>query len=245
MAYGKRYTGYKRSRYSRSYPRKRTAMSGRYRYANNITLTNRYTRIGKVSLRDVELKYKDSTHDHATADIGPDHNDAAAKSAVSQLCLIAANADPDGRIGRKIVVKEIQGTVIATMNAHQSDVLKITVVQDRQCNGAAIAASDVFSGKQIVDFPQISNSKRFNILAMKMKSLNWTASQANADGTAYSNGETRAVLSFKIPCNIEINYLDAASTIDKIRSNNICVIFQTREGKTAVASRWRLRFSDI
>ena len=223
-------------------------MSGRYRYANNITLTNRYTRIGKTTLRDVELKYFDTTHDVAATSSNVNNNPIigmgpeATSRKVVQLNLVPAGNLPSERIGRKIVVKEIAGNIIFTMNAHQSDVVKVSVVQDRQCNGAELTADSVFTGTRLVDFPQLANSQRYNILAMKMKSINWTGL---GDDNGPANGETRAVMSFKIPCNIEINFSDAAGAIASVRSNNLCVIFQSRDGKTKAESRWRIRYSDI
>jgi len=245
MAYGRRYSGYKRKGgYRSGYSRKRTAMRGAGRYAGNLTLTNRYTARNKVSLRDVELKYFDSTHDANADTVGPDSGGGAVNK-VGQLCVIAAGPNPDQRIGRKIVVKEICGNVELVMNAHQSDIVRVCVVQDRQANGAVLTADSVFTGKKIDDFPSIPNSNRFNILAMKIKTMNWTASQANNDGSAWSNGETKAFLTFKIPCNIEVNYSDAAAEIASIKSNNLSILVGSRDGKTRLASRWRIRYSDI
>jgi len=245
MAYGRRYSGYKRKGgYRSGYSRKRTAMRGAGRYGGNITLTNRYTARNKVSLRDVELKFFDTTHDGNTDTIGPDSG-VGAVNKVSQLCLIAAGPNPDQRIGRKIVVKEISGNVELVMNAHQSDIVRICVVQDRQANGAGLTADSVFTGKKIDDFPAVPNSNRFNILAMKVKTMNWTSSQANAGGTAYSNGETKAFLTFKIPCNIEVNYADATADLTAVKSNNLSLLVGSRDGKTRLASRWRIRYSDI
>jgi len=248
MAYGRRYSGYKRKGgYRSGYSRKRTAMRGAGRYAGNLTLTNRYTARNKVSLRDVELKYFDSTHDAAANAVGPDSGGAPVAK-VGQLCIMAAGPNPDERIGRKIVVKEIAGNVELVMNAHQSDTIRICVVQDRQCNGAETTTNAIFTGTKIDDFQSIPNSNRFNILAMKVKTMNWTSQAVTADPAlagSYSNGETKAFLTFKIPCNIEVNYSDAAAAIASVKSNNIFIVVGSRDGKTRLASRWRIRYSDI
>jgi len=205
------------------------------------TYYNRFNTTSKAGIRDLELKWFDSAHDKTAAELNPATADPNFKP-IGQLNLIKAGSGPNQRLGRKINIKEIQATVICTMNAHQSDVIRIGIVQDRQCNGAEAKIDDVFAGKTVTQFPKIENNRRFNILMCKMKSLNFTAL-----GEGPANGETRAVITFKMACNIEINFgpSDADAQITDVRSNNLFMFAHTYEGKTKIASHFRVRYSDV
>ena len=160
---------------------------------------------------------------------------------------IQAGSAANQRIGRKILIKRIMGNMELKMNSHDSDLVKISLVLDKQTNGsdATERPDAVFTGNQLIRFVRVENNKRFQVLWQKVKPLNWTSTAfEDDDGIVYHNGITRSYCSFSIKTNIEIIYTGVGPGIATVNSNNLFVLFQSREGVSTVHRGFRVYYQD-
>lgn len=167
--------------------------------------------------------------------------------ATGQLTLIPQGDTESTRDGRMAYVKSIHIKGIARLepgaSANAATVASVIVVLDTQCNGAAAAATDVYSTTNfpVSAFRNLANSARFKILKTFKMTFN---SQAGVT-TAY-NQLTRT-FEWYSKCNYPINYSSTAGAITEIRSNNIFLLAGT-DGATddlvVVGGNCRLRFFD-
>lgn len=164
--------------------------------------------------------------------------------ATGQLSLIPQGVTQSTRIGRKCTVKSIQIVGMATSSAAvPEDVCYVYVVLDKQCNGAAAAATDVLTNTSFaVALPNLENSERFVILKKIKLHPKAGAGVAAAYATAFSP------LNFYKKVNIQLDYDSSASTgaLGTIRSNNIFLLAGATLNDDGVAfnGTCRLRFSD-
>jgi len=240
-----RYSGYKRrSTYRRTYPiaKKYNSNPGFTRFGSGYS--KRWnTRSSILKAANVELKFHDTTPDSGEIEEvgGYIHN----------LNLIAIGASPDQRIGRKIVVKQIAGNLIIDNKYYEGDEVAISVILDKQCNGQDPNMDDIFTGGKPYDFPDIYNSKRFQILYNKffaLNSMNYTAEKEagenNQDKDKYAR--INKTIAFKIKCNIPIDFNDTIgnANIAMIRSNNLLLVARSVHGTSKVTGKTRIMFSD-
>jgi len=168
--------------------------------------------------------------------------------ATGQLCLIPQGVTESQRVGRKCVVKSVLIRLVMTMvpAAAASSVLgsvKIYLVQDKQTNGAAAGATDVFTG---TSFPtavrNLSNSTRFKIL----KSWQFDYNVMAGVSTAF-NGIVKHIDWFK-RCNVPLEFSSTTGAITEIRSNNLFLMAGTDNAAlddlVTCGGVCRIRFSD-
>lgn len=166
----------------------------------------------------------------------------------------------DTRDGRQCVVNslEFNGVIhwvpAATEDgAHQSNVVELWLVLDKQCNGASAAVTDVFDGGSSnawYQFRELSNSKRFRII----KHWKWNFN-ALSGGTYYNaagitiasnwGAQSKKFQWFK-KCNIPLEFSTGVTgAITTIKSNNLC-LYSTVSGSTlasvSCSAGVRLRF---
>lgn len=164
--------------------------------------------------------------------------------ATGQLVLIPQGDTESTRDGRKAVIKSIQLEMNLQLGpsaaAQASGLTSIYLVLDTQCNGAAAAATDVFTGTNFTTaLLNLNNSGRFRILKQ------WTHAWNPGAGvtTAWSN-VTKKISYFK-RCNIPIDWSSTTGAIGEIRSNNIFLMAGADAGiddVVAVGGNCRVRF---
>lgn len=166
--------------------------------------------------------------------------------ATGQLVLIPQGVTESTRVGRKCTIKSIQArwnlNFVPAAAATAAGAYTIYVILDKQCNGAAAAVTDVFTGTgQTSDFRNLANSSRFQILKVWNRVI---TSQAGAT-TAYNNNFHH--IEFYKKCNIPIEYSSTTGAIGEIKSNNIFLVAGCTGGiddLITVTGNVRVRFSD-
>lgn len=165
--------------------------------------------------------------------------------ATGQINLVPQGDTESGRDGRKIVVKSIRirGGVINIDNAASKLDAWMYLVLDRQCNGAAAAATDVLSSTNFgASLPNLANVERFQILKR------WRVTCAPAAGVAASFANSSAAFDIYKKCNIPILFDNSVTTgaITSIRSNNLFLMCGSILGDDLwqVTGTSRIRFTD-
>lgn len=162
-----------------------------------------------------------------------------------QLVLIPQGVTESTRVGRKCVITAIQGRLDLLFqpgaNATATSTAVIYVVLDKQANGAAAAATDVFTSTVLTQaMHNLSNSGRFVIL----KKLQYTFNPPAGASTALNNMLVHSEWYKK--CNIPLEFSGATGAITELRSNNIFLLASAygTDDLIAVAGNVRVRFSD-
>lgn len=162
-----------------------------------------------------------------------------------QLCLIPQGVTESTRVGRKCVLKSIlirfSVLQVPAAAATSADCGAIYLVLDKQTNGAAATAADVFTGTNFpIALHNLSNSGRFVIL----KKWVWTEQAMSGVTTAY-NQSVKHYEFFK-KCNIPLEFSSTAGAITELRSNNVFLLAgaQFTDDLMQVAGNCRVRFSD-
>lgn len=155
------------------------------------------------------------------------------------------------RVGRKCVVRSIhiKGKVRLGVTATSSEacnLYRIIVYQDKQCNKATAAITDLLQTADILSFRNLENSGRFNFLYDKTRAINASAGAGN--GTTNTFAETFHYFSFNKKCNIPLEFTNTASTgaIGTITSNNLGMAIFCQDTAVAPVCQFevRIRFSD-
>lgn len=164
--------------------------------------------------------------------------------ASGQLNLIAQGVTQSQRVGRKCVITSIalKLAVLESPGAAAAfaDLWTIMLVLDRQCNGAAAAATDVYIGDLSTTYRNMSNAERFIVLKK------WTRiCVANAGVTTAYNNAIRHIEYFK-RCRIPIEFSSTTGAITEVRSNNIFLLASAfnSDDIAAVAGTCRVKFAD-
>lgn len=167
--------------------------------------------------------------------------------ATGQLNLIPQDATQSGRIGRTCTVKSIhikgQVQYVPAASTNGCDSAFMYLVLDKQCNGAAAAATAVLDSTDFrVAMTNLENSDRFVILKKWIHNLNSSAGVSGAYGRYIKN------MDFYKKCNIPLYFDSTAATgaLTTIRSNNIFLLAGAgqEDDVTTFAGQCRLRFMD-
>jgi len=230
---------------------------GRYRTGGN------YGRFGQGKRRGgQEMKFIDNLLDPAsmvsTGAIRPtgtsDHvTPAVAQVATGTLLQIAQGDQTYQRNGRKITVKRISGRLnvnlpSVTAPSDTTDLYRVMMVLDTQCNGAAPAVTDVISypGQTLSQnsFNNLENSQRFRTIMDVYRPINAAAGGVN--GVTGSTGQINHVIKINHKCDYEVEYSTTASTgaLATIKSNNIFLLVISKEGTATLEGHIRIRYTD-
>lgn len=228
-----------------------TARMTRGRYAGISRKVGYYGRYpGAGTMAPTELKFHDIDWDEAAAD-----QSAGKISNTTSLVLIGQGITESTRIGRKAVIKSIGWRGRLTLSAFAGstvqlpNVVRMMLVHDTQCNGAAPAVTG--SGGVLVQanyqaFNELVNKGRYRVLMDKTYSIN--ARAAAGDGAVNDSGSTMQTFSFYKKCDIPIEYSGTAdpAAITEVRTNNIFGIMITSASTANIAldSKFRFRFLD-
>lgn len=163
--------------------------------------------------------------------------------ATGQLNLIPQGVTESTRVGRKCVIKSIHIKLICYGTA-AADVLYLYLVQDKQANGAAAAATDVLTS---ATFPaamtNLENSDRFIILKK------FTIDMVPQSGVPATLGTNIGHIEYykKVSIPIEFDSSAATGAIGTIRSNNLFLLAGTStltDDAYTASGVCRLRFAD-
>lgn len=179
-------------------------------------------------------------------DINLDDAVVATAGGTLSLPLIAQGTGEENRIGRKCTLTDIgfryAVTLPSTTNVNNtSDILRVMIVQDKQCNGVLASVSDIIY-PDYKSFNELSNKSRFRTLYDQYHELN--ADMAGGDTTNDSSVVTQFYSVHK-KVNIPLEYSSTTGAITEIRSNNIVVLYISKNGLVGVDAVARLRFTDL
>lgn len=170
--------------------------------------------------------------------------------ATGGLIIGTVNVIPQGttesqRIGRKVVISKILFKYSfdlpssATMT-ETSDIFRVILYVDKQCNGAAPAITDILVTANVRSFRALDNSDRFQILMDRTEAINATV--GSGDGAANDSGITTRFRKFYKTCSIPIEYDSTSGVIAEIKSNNVGLCVLSEAGFVGFFGRIRLRY---
>lgn len=167
--------------------------------------------------------------------------------ATGQLNIITVGDTLNNRDGAVIQVKSIQmrGNVafVPAAAATAATIAYIYIVQDRQCNGAAAAITDVLTSNAMnTALGNVPNQYRFKILKRIVLPLFASAGAT----TAYNNVSVPFDEYIKFPTPIEIRFTASAGAITDVASNNLFLLAGTdglSDDTITVNATTRLRFT--
>ncbi len=190
-----------------------------------------------------EMKFHDLDIDDASIALGG--------TIIADSCnLIAQGVTESQRVGRKCTIMGINWRYNVTLSAatnqnNSSEIVRLVLYQDKQCNGAAATVTGLVETSDYQSFNNLANKNRFNILMDRTYQLNATAGSGRGATDTLSYGEHTVQDSFYKKCTIPIEYDSTTGAITEIRSNNIGVmIFGATGGISSFGSKMRLRFTD-
>lgn len=193
-----------------------------------------------------ELKFLDTTCDDALVSTSGTLNGDI--TPLNGLILIPQGDGESARIGRKVNITKIgiRMTLVlpnTTTLALMDDTVRVILIQDKQCNGALPAVTDVLQNASFDSFNNLANSQRFHTLWDKTVSLS-TMGLGVTTAPAQSSAPVNKSISKYIKCNIPIEYSGTTGNVTTIRSNNIFFLYISRSGAMKVECEMRFRYSD-
>lgn len=163
-------------------------------------------------------------------------------AAVSPMTLLAQGSSSVTRLGVMVSCKHIRLRAVwsAATSQVRSVIYRVSVVRDRQCNGATPAATDVWSTATsptslVCEFNQL-NRDRFEVLFDKVGLV----------APVLTTPITSQVVSFDWTGRVDIRYVGTAADAASMGANNLFLLYQTDEATNppnflATTSFW---FSD-
>ncbi len=211
------------------------------RYASGQQLRKDVNKL-KRQMREVELKFVDANVDDAVI--------AATGTVQSQLFTIPEGDGQSDRHGRKIVLKSVQWRGVVALPssatiADGSDTCRLIMLKDNSANGALPAVLDILVAANWESFKNLENSGRFTTLLDKFVSINCFGVAGN--GTSNDTAPREMGFKFYRKLNTMIEYNDSATTgvITTINTNNIVLLYISRNGVCSVESCIRFRYTDM
>ena len=134
---------------------------------------------GKFS-KGLELKFRDFSTDLPTM--------ATAGTIRESMVTISQGTGESQRIGRKCTIKainwrfKVELPITTGTSAQPSDVVRIILYLDKQCNGAAATVTNILENALYQSFNNLANKSRFRTLMDRTYDMNYTA--AAGDGAA-------------------------------------------------------------
>lgn len=202
-----------------------------------------YSRIGGYYGRffpgSTELKFLDTSLSgtiDATGEVAPGGGTSTG------IVLIPQGVTESTRVGRKCTIRSIQMKGTMSLGTTTSSSLYLmTLIWDKQANGAYPAYTDVFEDGTITSHLNLANSGRFVVLkrwAGTIRNLTY-----NDTGAAY--GANSMMLKYYKKCNIPIEFSSTTGAITEIKSNNLFVMWRA-SGDDVISAvlNFRVRFSD-
>lgn len=231
-----------RTRRTSAKAKPKTAMVQRAARSEPMEIDPGYTRsggfYGRYSGPNAELKFFDTA-------ISFNIDQTGEVPATGQLNLIPQGVTESTRVGRKCTVKSIMGRLDIAYSPAAAAIAAtsaaIYLVLDKQANGAAASASDVFTSTALTQaLHNLANSQRFVVLKKWVFALNSTAGAT----TAYNSFVKH--IEFYKKCNIPLEFSSTTGAITELRSNNLFLLAgaYNTDDLVGVSGNIRVRFSD-
>lgn len=190
-----------------------------------------------------ELKFHDVDLDTGTI--------VTAGAVTPTVNIIPQGVLENNRVGRKCTIKSIMwryDVVLTpvTASVDTTDMVRIIMFLDKQCNGATAAVLDILETADYQSFNNLSNTGRFRILMDKTHVLQAMSGSGRGTTDTLAFGENIKSGTFFKKCDIPIEYDNSASTgvLTTIRTNNIGVLLISKSARCIFESKIRMRFSD-
>lgn len=175
----------------------------------------------------------------------------------SSLNLVTQGNGENQMIGRKMVIKRIsmkgQMNFIAqnatgVANVTAGDKIRLVLILDKQCNGAAATISQIFQDQDIESFLNLENKSRFQVLKEWIGIVNREIT-FNPTAGQFAVGNALLDINFSKKCNIPIEFAPEVSAgtraIEEIKSNNLLLVgFNQSSVAQNVSIITRIRYTD-
>ncbi len=216
--------------------RRITGYSGSRKWRPGYDRTGGYYGIQNQQLR--RMKFHDVDLSDAVVAIGV--------NVTPSINLIPQGVTENTRVGQSCLVKKIgwkfEVQLAETLSiANTSDVIRVIMYLDKQCNGATAASTDILESANFQSFNNLANKGRFRTLMDRTYSLHSVAGAGNSN-TSY--GRISITDEFHKKCSINLNFDSTDGALTEIRSNNIGVLLISSLGLGGFTSKIRLRFMD-
>ncbi len=213
-------------------PRLPKKLSGFYRQGGS------YGRYGS----GLELKFHDKDSDSTTI--------ASGGEITTSLNLIAQNTTESTRIGRAILIKKIQLNILIDLAAAadqadipNGDILRIMLFVDTQTNGANAAVTDILESATFNSYRNLANSHRFVVLMDQCWPMNRIVASTDGTNTASSPLINKNLIKKFFSVNIPVEFDSTAGAITEMRTNNVALLYITRNDLVNVQVHSRVRFT--
>lgn len=174
----------------------------------------------------------------------------------SSLNLITQGAGENQMIGRKVVVRRItfKGSVAfpANSNASLGNVnpstkLRLCLMIDKQCNGAAATISQIWQNADIWSLMNLENKSRFKIVKEWVCVANRVVNKIDGGGS-YFTGDALVDINWSkkvyVPLEFAPEAVAGTRAIGEIKTNNLFLVAFTEDDDSIVYGRTRLRYTD-
>lgn len=155
---------------------------------------------------------------------------------------IANGTGESQRIGRQVTATRLNINGVFTLPASAAgttDVVRMMVVQDKQCNGADFTSTDLLQvSNNFLSYRNLENSKRFKVFLDKRFTMD-----AKMQISAATSGAVTQYFSESINLrDMVFEYSGTAGLVSELKSNNLGVFFITEKGLIVTDMYSRLRY---
>ncbi len=170
---------------------------------------------------------------------------------LANLNIIPQNNTESGRIGRKVVLTRVDIKGIMTLPstatiANSTSTVRLLLVCDKQTNGAAFVATDIWDTDVIGSFNNLANSTRFRVLKSKLFEFK-AYGVSHTTGDVVLTTEDEQAFAFNVNLNLPIEFDNSLATgvVSTQRSNSLWLVSQSSTGVvTMTEATARIRFKD-
>ncbi len=164
--------------------------------------------------------------------------------------LIGQGVTESERVGRKCTIKSFNWKYIVSIPTQDavatpfpSEVFRIILFIDKQCNGATAVVLDILETAVLTSFRNLANTQRFVILYDKIHNVQQQTLASDGAGVV-SSSAIQYMYNVYRKLNLPIEFSSTTGAITEIRSNNIGVLLISANNVGKFDSEVRLRFSD-
>ncbi len=235
---GERYLPRRYKESARKHANRIMKLTGKKR--GRVRISGYYGRYNRNQCCDVELKFHDIDIIDTVIAVGGVIMNGGTVNIIPQ------GTEEGQRIGRKCTIKSIEwfydvGIDTRTSPSQTSDIVRVVLYLDKQCNGAPATVLEIFEDAVHNSFLNLANQNRFSLLMDKTYSLNQMTAGGSV-GPVFTSGTVEYHERFHKNCSIPIEFNSTLGAITEIRSNNIGVLLFSKRGLAGFNSKLRLRF---
>ncbi len=233
MSYYARRRAIKRKRVNGGGTRKRARTTGRFipRLPRGIMFT-----------KPSEFKFLDSDKDDAVV--------SATGAITTSLNLIAQDVTESDRIGRKVTITKIHCTFsvflvneVDKADISGGDIIRVILYVDKQANGADASVTDILESAVFFSYRNLANSTRFQILYDNFFTINRRVAMTDGTNTSSTPRVELAPVKINRDCNIPIEYDSTAGAITEIKTNNVGLLYISKQGSAGIDTTCRIRYT--